>query len=104
MMRRLSRRYELWDVPAVSREGEVTRAYLGGVEAVLTSRSAKESTQRQEDCAAETLSALIGARFAPPGGFCRGMTLVAPDGAVYRMLTPVPLGRMWTVKCVRMHV
>ena len=84
MMRRLSRRYELWDVPAVSREGEVTRAHLGGVEAVLTSRSAKESTQRQEDC--------------------RGMTLVAPDGAVYRMLTPVPLGRMWTVKCVRMHV
>ena len=34
----------------------------------------------------------------------RGMALVAPDGAVYRMLTPVPLGRMWTVKCVRMHV
>ena len=42
-------------------------------------------------------------RYTPPGGFVRGMSLTH-DGAVYRMLTPVKLSRLWAVKCIRIHI
>ena len=95
--------YTLFDVPRVSLFGEETAQALGKVSAAIHRRTAEERSENDLECAAETAYALIPARFAPPGGFVRGMVLT--DGAArYRMLTPVCHGRQWCVKCIRMHL
>jgi hypothetical protein len=103
MTRRGTVRCVLFGVPEIGLDGKETRVRLGEIRACVSSRSAKESTDRLTDYAAETAALLIPSRCAPPGGFLRGMS-VAVDGGEYRMLTPVRHGRFWSVKCVRMHV
>ena len=93
----------LFDIPVYSPTGEASARALGEIRALFVSRSSEENNSEDISHAAETLSVLIPGRYTPPGGFVRGMSL-EKDGAVYRMLTPVNLGRLWSVKCLRIHI
>lgn len=103
MLSRLRRAYRLYAPPAVSPEGTETAALLGTVSASVHVRSSLETREDDWERANETAYLVIDARYAPAGGFVRGMTLEG-GGACYRMLTPVCLGRLWSVKCMRVHM
>lgn len=94
MMRRLLRTFIL-----KNKDGES----VGTVMAVISHRTAEEIMEDDLDRASATVLALIPARYTPVGGFRRGMTITRGD-AVYRMLVPVDLGRIWRVKCERIYV
>lgn len=102
MLMRCLKRCTLYGVPAVSLYGTETRTALGEIRAAFVSRSAEETMEDDAERALETVYAVIPARYAPLGGFRRSMVLDA-GGAEYRMLTPVDLGTLWSVKCVRVH-
>ncbi len=93
MMRRVQRPFLLADS-----RGTV----LGSVRAVLSHRSAEETEEDELNLGTETAMALIPARFAPDGGFARGMVLTYGT-ARYRMLIPVEIGRYWRIKCERVY-
>lgn len=93
MMRRIQRPFTLTDS---------TGEDLGTVRAVISHRSAEETEEDELNLGTETVMALIPARFAPAGGFARGMTL-SYGAARYRMLIPVEIGRLWRVKCERVY-
>ena len=73
------------------------------ISALLVARSSEENSSEDISHAAQTVSALIPMRYTPRGGFVRGMSLTH-GGAIYRMLTPVKLSRLWSVKCIRIHI
>ena len=91
MMRRIQRPFALTDSTGES---------LGTLRAVLSHRSAEETEEDEINLGTETAMALIPARYAPGGGFARGMTLSCGT-ARYRMLIPVEIGRYWRIKCER---
>ena len=103
MLRGKKRTFALSAAPAIAPSGAESAAPLGTVRAALHSRASREVLEDGAERASETVYALIDRRDAPPGGFVRGMTLTAGNEA-YRMLTPVCLGRLWSVKCVRTHL
>lgn len=92
----------LISAPVFSADGAETRRSMGMIRAAFTSRSSEEIDADGAWRAAETVHAVIPARYAPLGGFRRGMTLLRGE-RVYRMLNPVNLGRLWNVKCVYVH-
>lgn len=93
MMRRIQRPFLLTDSTGES---------LGTLRAVLSHRSAEETEEDELNLGTETAMALIPARYAPLGGFARGMTL-SYGTARYRMLIPVEIGRYWRIKCERVY-
>ncbi len=93
MMRRVQRPFALTDSTGES---------LGTVRAVISHRSAEETEEDDLNLGTETVMALIPARFAPAGGFARGMLLLY-GSARYRMLIPVEIGRYWRIKCERVY-
>ena len=93
MMRRIQRPFTLAGCRGDS---------LGIVRGVISHRSAEETEEDELNVGTETVMALIPARCAPAGGFCRGMTLTYGT-AQYRMLIPVEIGRYWRIKCERVH-
>lgn len=93
MMRRIQRPFTLTDS---------TGDLLGSLRAVISHRSAEETEEDELNLGTETVMALIPARFAPAGGFSRGMTLTYGT-ARYRMLIPVEIGRYWRIKCERVY-
>ena len=94
MMRRLLRAFALKDNDGTP---------IDTVMAVISHRTAEEITEDDFDRSSATVLALIPGRYTPKGGFRRGMTLTRAE-AVYRMLVPVDLGRMWRVKCERIYM
>jgi len=103
MLTRNLERCVLYGVPKIGADGVELRQELSEIRAAFTSRSAEEVTEADVSRCAETVHAVIPSRYAPPGGFLRGM-IVRCGARQYRMLTPVHLGRLWNVKCVRVHV
>lgn len=103
MRQRMQEKCDLYDVPTYSLTGEESARKLGEIRALFVSRSSEENYSEDLSYAAETVHVLIPHRYAPNGGFVRGMSLTK-NGAVYRMLTPVKLSRIWSVKCVRIHI
>lgn len=103
MLNRAKRSWSLYGKPEISLTGRESGAYLSKIRAVLSYRSAEESGTEGISYATETAYALIPDRYAPRGGFQRGM-LLCSDGEKYRMLTPVRHGRLWSVKCIRIHI
>ena len=103
MLTRRTKTYTLFGVPHVQPDGSASAPQLGEIRALISSRSSEESEENDFWHASETASAVIAPRYAPEGGFARGMSLTR-GGAVYRILTPVFTGRMWVIKCMRMHV
>ena len=103
MRKRMQSVCTLYDVPHVRPTGEEESRCLGEISALLVARSSEESSSEDISHANQTVSALIPMRYTPPGGFLRGMSLTH-EGAVYRMLTPVKLSRLWAVKCTRIHI
>ena len=94
MMRRVERAFALTDAAGRG---------ISEIRAVLSHRTSEETDEDDLSRATETVLALIPARYTPEAGFSRGMLLMR-GGARYRMLVPVDLGRMWRVKCERIHV
>ena len=103
MLIRKARTFALYGVPVIAPSGAENAEPLGTVCAAIHSRAAREVLEDGAERATETVYAVIRHRDAPPGGFVRGMTLRAGD-EVYRVLTPVWLGRLWSVKCARTHL
>ena len=93
MMRAVQRQFRLLDGAGQD---------AGEIRAVLSHRTSEETAEDGLLRATETVLALIPARYTPAGGFCRGMVLIRGE-ARYRMLVPVDLGRIWRVKCERVH-
>lgn len=103
MRKRMQSVCTLYDVPHINRDGAEESRCLGEISALLVARSSEENSSEDISHAAQTISALIPARYTPQSGFVRGMTL-SHGGAIYRMLTPVKLSRLWSVKCMRIHI
>ena len=103
MRKRMQSVCTLYDVPHVRPTGEEESRCLGEISALLVARSSEENSSEDISHANQTVSALIPMLYTPPGGFLRGMSLTH-EGAVYRMLTPVKLSRLWAVKCTRIHI
>lgn len=103
MRKRMQSVCTLYDAPHVRTTGEEESRCLGEISALLVARSSEENSSEDISHANQTVSALIPMRYTPPGGFLRGMSLTH-EGAVYRMLTPVKLSRLWAVKCTRIHI
>ena len=103
MRKRMQSVCTLYDVPHVRPTGEEESRCLGEISALLVARSSEENSSEDISHANQTVSALIPMRYTPPGGFLRGMSLTH-EGAVYRMLTPVKLSRLWAVMCTRIHI
>ena len=103
MRKRMQSVCTLYDAPHVRTTGEEESRCLGEISALLVARSSEENSSEDISHANQTVSALIPMRYTPPGGFLRGMSLTH-EGAVYRMLTPVKLSRLWAVKCIRIHI
>lgn len=103
MRKRMQSVCTLYDVPRVARDGSEESRCLGEISALLVARSSEENSSEDISHANQTVSALIPIRYTPRGGFVRGMSL-AHGGAIYRMLTPVKLSRLWSVKCIRIHI
>ena len=103
MRKRMQSVCTLYNVPHVRPTGEEESRCLGEISALLVARSSEENSSEDISHANQTVSALIPMRYTPPGGFLRGMSLTH-EGAVYRMLTPVKLSRLWAVKCTRIHI
>ena len=103
MRKRMQSVCTLYDVPHVRPTGEEESRCLGEISALLVARSSEENSSEDISHANQTVSVLIPMRYTPPGGFLRGMS-VTHEGAVYRMLTPVKLSRLWAVKCTRIHI
>lgn len=95
--------WSLYAPPTIDRAGRETRVYLAEIRGAISYSSAEEAASEGISYAAETAYALIPHRYAPPGGFRRGM-LLSGEGAEYRMLTPIRHGRLWSVKCIRLHL
>lgn len=94
MMRLMQRTFSLTDTDGTA---------LGAVKAVVSHRTSEETKEDDLYRATETVMALIPSRYAPAGGFRRGMSLVSGT-ARYRTLVPVALGRFWRLKCERVYV
>ena len=103
MRKRMQSVCTLYDVPHITRDGAEHCRCLGEISALLVARSSEENSSEDISRASQTVSALIPMRHTPAGGFVRGMTLTH-GGAIYRMLTPVKLSRLWSVKCIRTHI
>ena len=103
MRKRMQSVCTLYDVPHVRPTGEEESRCLGEISALLVARFSEENSSEDISHANQTVSALIPMRYTPPGGFLRGMSLTH-EGAVYRMLTPIKLSRLWAVKCTRIHI
>lgn len=103
MRKRMQSVCTLYDVPRVARDGSEESRCLGEISALLVARSSEENSSEDISHANQTVSALIPMRYTPRGGFVRGMSLTH-GGAIYRMLTPVKLSRLWSVKCIRIHI
>ena len=103
MRKRMQSVCTLYDAPRVARDGSEESRCLGEISALLVARSSEENSSEDISHANQTVSALIPMRYTPRGGFVRGMSL-AHGGAIYRMLTPVKLSRLWSVKCIRIHI
>lgn len=103
-MTQVLRRYTLYGVPEILPDGEKKREAIGEIRAALIHRSSEEVAEDDVERAHETAYALIPARYAPMGGFRRGMVLFSGEEGEYRMLTPLSYGRYWSVKCIRMHI
>jgi hypothetical protein len=81
-------------------EGE-TLPPVGGI---LSHRSSEENEEGELSRSMETVLLVVQNRYAPAGGFQRGMTLSPQkDGGTYRILTPVFVGRLWRLKAERLH-
>ncbi len=74
---------------------------IGQIFLVLSYSSSEENLDGDVEKATDTVHAAVPARYAPPGGFRRGMRLVSRRGEVYRILSPFDLGRLWRLKCHR---
>ena len=103
MRQRMQEKCILYDVPVHSPTGEKSARKLGEIRALFVSRSSEENCSEDISYAAETVNVLISDRYTPQGEFVRGMSLTK-NGAVYRMLTPIKLSRIWAVKFVRIHI
>lgn len=103
MRKRMQSVCTLYDVPRIDRNGSEESRCLGEISVLLVARSSEENSSEDISHAAQTVSALIPMRYTPRGGFVRGMSLTH-GGEVYRMLTPVKLSRLWSVKCIRIHI
>lgn len=74
---------------------------LPAVRGVLSHRSSEENEEGDLSRSMETVLIVVQNRYAPPGGFQRGMYLFPPEGGRYRVLTPVRVGRLWRLKAER---
>lgn len=103
MLTRLRKDCTLYGVPVISPEGLERRQEIGRVRAAFTVRSSEETDEDDLERSMETVYAVIPARYVPVGGLRRSMILQCGD-VTYRMLNPVNLGTMWSVKCLRVHL
>ncbi len=101
MLNRVMERMLLYGIPAIGTDGHEKRDFLSEIRGTFVPRSAEETEEDDLDRAVQTVYAVIPKRYTPPGGFCRGMELVAQDGGRYRVLTPVLCGGFWSLKCSR---
>ena len=93
----------LYGVPEIAPDGRESRREIGTVRAAFSTSSSEETDEDDVSRSMETVYAVIPARYAPMGGFCRSMVLRHGE-ETYRMLNPVCLGSLWSVKCRRVHL
>lgn len=93
----------LWSVPETDAGGKENRLLIGEIRAAFSTYSSEETEEDDVSRSMETVYAVIPARYAPAGGFCRSMLLQWGE-ASFRMLNPVCLGTIWSVKCLRVHL
>ena len=103
MLTGLQKKCTLYGVPETAPDGREIRREIGTVRAAFSTYSSEETDEDDVSRSMETVYAVIPARYAPMGGFSRNMTLTCGETS-YRMLNPVCLGSLWTVKCRRVHL
>ncbi len=102
MLRRLEKEYSLYAAPSDYDEyGEAEdSALIGNIRAALSHSTLEETDEDDIERATESAIMTVRGRFAPAGGFVRGMTLVR-GGAVYFIKYACRCGRLWVLKVSR---